>query len=112
MSATIHTFPVAETEQRLRLAKSETRDWQMSQILDAIENLSAAQLELMNAANRLHRGGELLDGDPVVCGQTLESILIAVVAQTNLMGASNTNREISRSARLWLQVNGSGGDGC
>ncbi|KKX28251.1 hypothetical protein [Rhizobium sp. LC145] len=110
MSAEILTFPVPVEEQRVQLVKSETRDWQMTQLLRAAEYLDAARLELSQAANRLHHGGELTDDDPATSGQTLESALIAVVSITNLMGATNANRDVARVARVWLQVNGSSDD--
>ncbi|WP_281978834.1 hypothetical protein [Pseudorhizobium flavum] len=110
MSADIVTFPVAVDEQRVRLVKSEIRDWQMSQIMHAGESLDAARLDLSSAASRLHQSAELSDSDALLAGQVLESALIAVVSITNVMGATNMNREIARAARLWLQANGSTDD--
>lgn len=110
MSADVIAFPVTEEIQRVRLVKSKTRDWQMTQILHAGECLDAARLDLSSAAMRLHQGAELSDSDAVLAGQVLESVLIDVVSITNVMGASNMNRDIARAARLWLQANGSTDD--
>ena len=110
MSADVIAFPVAEDVQRAQLVKSEIRDRQMSHILHAGECLDAARLDLSSAASRLHQGAELSEGDAVLAGQVLDSALIAVVSITNVIGATNMNREIARAARLWLQADGSTDD--
>jgi hypothetical protein len=106
---TITRFPTSDVS-RFRLAsKAEERDmpdFQLDQIVAASDKLSLVNKDLASAIARIIVGNDVLGpGDSLSDGETLRTLLPAVLNIINLCG-SNRDRDLSRAVRQWLQVNG------
>jgi hypothetical protein len=105
---TVTRFPASEMS-RLRLVSNleqrDMPDYQLTQVAAASDKLSIVNKDLTSAVVRLVNHDPLGPGDSLIDGDTLRTLLPAVLNIINLC-SSNRDRDLSRAVRQWLQVNG------
>ncbi|ANV24781.1 hypothetical protein [Agrobacterium pusense] len=112
MTAEIFTLPFRKPPVRLVFSaggprKTESDVFVERQLAEANSHLIGAQSDIAHAFKVVTNGRTLPEHDATMTGDTLESVLRAVIPLLNLSGASNRDRDLSRAVRQWLQVNGS-----
>jgi hypothetical protein len=103
--ADILHFP--EQSPRLRLVKSEQRDFELRQLADAADYAGAAVSEITNAVMRIASGAKLTETERILAGGTLEEVLHSALCLISIRG-TNEDRELRRIITNWLEANGSG----